>query len=80
MIRICAIKDEKANVYSNNIIPVNTVVEALRGWTTVVNSPDSIYSKFPEDFSFVEIGTFDPKTGNIVPGIQKLAGAADVKN
>jgi hypothetical protein len=33
--------------------------EALRSWVDAVNNPQYDYSKYPQDFTLFELGTFD---------------------
>lgn len=65
MNRIISVRDEKAGVYMKPHFGLH-MGAILREWEQVVNAPDSIFSKFPEDFTLFELGTFDDETGNIL--------------
>lgn len=39
--------------------------QALRDWEDIVNDPKNIIGKYPQDFRFSEIGTFDDQTGRV---------------
>lgn len=63
--RIISVRDGKAGIYMKPSISLH-LGSVMRDWETVVNAHDSIFGKFPEDFTLFELGTFDDETGHIV--------------
>lgn len=61
---IYSVRDEKMQNYLSPFVS-DGVVPALRSLTLAVNNPDSMFSKFPEDYSLYEIGSFDSATGRL---------------
>lgn len=56
--------DSKASFFMQPF-PENSTVSALRGFDLAVNGKDSIFSRYPDDFCLMELGTFDQQTGQI---------------
>lgn len=46
--------------------------EALRAFETACKDSQSIFSQYPSDFTFVEIGHFDDESGILVPHSQPI--------
>lgn len=64
--KIFAIYDQKAFAY----LPPFTlprVEMAMRTFGDCVNSPDHQFGQHPEDFTLMEIGTYDDSSAKIVP-------------
>ena len=61
-----AILDVKANYFQTPFAD-KTTVDAIRGFTSVVNKKGTIYNDFPDDFAICELGEFDVNTGKIAP-------------
>lgn len=64
MKKMFAIYDAKAEAY---MVPFfcDTVGLAIRQMEDVVSNPELSVSKYPEDFTLFEIGSYDPSTGTI---------------
>jgi len=78
--RIISVRDGKAGIYMKPQINLH-LGAVMREWEVVVNEPNSIFGKFPEDFTLFELGTFDDETGHIehhTPPIQ-LSTAREVQ-
>lgn len=57
-----AIKDEKAGFFMTPAY-VKNVVEAIRGFTTLANSPGNNVSMFPADYSLYLLHHLDEESG-----------------
>lgn len=62
--RIISIRDGKAGIFMKPSVGLH-LGAILRDWEQVVNAPDSLFGKFPEDFTLFELGTFDDESGRI---------------
>lgn len=62
--KVYSLFDKKANAY---LTPVyfNEVGEASRMLATVVQTADNNISRYPEDFSLYQLGTFDQESGKL---------------
>jgi len=60
--KLFAMLDVKANFYMQPF-PEKSTISALRGFDVAVNNSESIFSRFPDDFCLMEIGTFDQESG-----------------
>lgn len=56
-----SVYDSKARAYGNPFVSVRQEL-AVRDFTTAVRDKDTNLSKYPEDFTLVEIGEFDDET------------------
>jgi len=63
---VFSVFDSKARVYSSPFMSARSEI-AVRDFTRAVNDPALDICKFPNDFSLVELGTFDDETGIIRP-------------
>lgn len=61
-----SVYDSKAKVFSNPFTSVNHLT-ATRDFNRAANDPSSDISKFPEDYTLYEIGSFDDVLGILVP-------------
>lgn len=68
---ICSVYDSKSKSYATPFF-VKHKAEALRSWQDVVNKEDHPISKWPEDFTLFEIGTYDEIKGLVVPHDAKI--------
>jgi len=64
--KIFAMHDKKAGHFLQPF-PETSTIAALRGFEIAVNDAKSIFSRFPDDFSLVELAEFDQTTGEISP-------------
>lgn len=62
--KVFAVRDSKAECFGNPLF-MKTTGEAERGFKTAVNSPETAYSKYPEDYDLYEIGSYDDQTGTL---------------
>lgn len=78
--KVFAVCDSKAGVYHSPFFQ-KTSTDALRGFEITVNNPETMLSKYAEDFSLCEFGEFSEKSGiftlHAVPVV--LAQASEVK-
>jgi len=73
--KIFAMLDIKANHYLQPF-PESSTISALRGFDVAVNSKESVFSKFPDDFCLMELADFDQSTGEISPHAPQNLGSA----
>lgn len=61
-LNIYAVYDRKAEAYMN---PFHAPLDgmAIRMFSQSVNDPQTMLSKYPDDFTLYRIGTFDDQTG-----------------
>jgi len=69
--KIFSLFDTRAQTYAQPFADSSTV-NAPRGFDTAVNAKDSTLSRYPDDFSLMELATFDPQTGQLVPLVSPL--------
>jgi len=63
---ICSVYDVKGAFYSTPFISLNEEM-AARDFGAVVRDPNTMLSKFPEDFRLVVIAEFDDISGAVIP-------------
>jgi len=63
-VKIFTTYDSKAEAYLQPFF-MRSRGEALRGWETICNDPNSQFHKHPSDFTLFEIGEYDEQTGTI---------------
>lgn len=63
---VMAIYDSKAKLYSPQLLVFPAVGVGVRSFTQAVNSKDSDYNKFPEDYSLFKMGEYDDVSGELV--------------
>lgn len=66
MSKIFSVYDSKVKTYLNPIVYQNSG-EALRAFETTSKDTNSKFNMYPEDFTLVELGIFDPDTSMISP-------------
>lgn len=59
---VYSVFDSKVGMYAQPFF-MRTKAEALRGWQTVANDPETNIAKFPEDYSLFELGEYDEERG-----------------
>lgn len=65
---LTAAYDEKALMYTAPMAEVS-VAAAIRNFSDAASDPNSQLSKHPEDFTLMQIATYDDTTGVITPMI-----------
>lgn len=63
---IFAVYDSKAQAYSNPHTFTTRGI-AARNWEASVVDEKSPYNKYPEDFTFFELGSYDTESGMLLP-------------
>lgn len=59
---VYCVKDFNADYFMRPIIFRNDG-DAIRDFTTIVNTPGNLINSFPKDFALYKIGTFDDSVG-----------------
>lgn len=62
--KIISVKDMKAKLFLQPTFQ-RSVHDATRSFEVIVNEPDNMISKFPDDFRLYQIGEFDQDSGVI---------------
>lgn len=66
MLHIFSVFDSAAGAFLDPFHAQTTEV-AMRMMREICNRPDHQFSKYPEDYTLFEIGSFDPQTGVLEP-------------
>lgn len=66
MLHIYSVYDQKSEIWSNPMF-MRANGEAVRAFMDAVRNPDTMISKYPEDYTLFQIGTFDEVTGVLMP-------------
>jgi len=66
ILKLVAVRDSKGNNFGSPGT-AKTLGSAERDFQTLVNTPDTLPNRFPEDFDLYELGEFDDTTGVIKP-------------
>lgn len=61
-LKVFSVYDSKVGAFLQPFI-MKTKGEALRGWSDVVNDPNTQFHKHPEDYSLFEIAEWDEDSG-----------------
>lgn len=64
--KLFSVHDIKAQTYLNPNV-FRSSAEALRAFETTVKQPDTQFHMYPNDFSLVELGSWDSDSGLIQP-------------
>lgn len=64
--KLFSVHDIKAQTYLNPSV-FRSSAEALRAFETTVKDEKSQFNMYPNDFSLVELGTWDSDEGQILP-------------
>lgn len=62
--KLFCILDVKANTFLN-IRPEPNTATAIRGFALEAENPQSMISKYPDDFALCELASFDVQTGRL---------------
>lgn len=62
--KVFAIRDTKAEAFHQPFF-TKTVSEAERSFHQLVNDPQSLVAKYPEDYDLYMIGSYDTNTGGL---------------
>ena len=65
-LKVFSIYDAKAGAFNQPFF-MHTFGQAERAFRDEVDSPTSLISKHPEDFTLFDLGVFDDSTGLITP-------------
>lgn len=78
--RVFAVYDSKVEAYMQPFY-ARTTGEALRSWEQACNDGNSPMSQHPSDFTLLEIGEYNEKTGQLTGHIslKSVANALEVK-
>lgn len=60
--KLFAVYDRKSKTYDRMIF-LKTIAEAIRAFETAIREPDSMWSKYKEDFEFHHIADMNLETG-----------------
>lgn len=63
-INVYTVYDSKTNAYMQPWY-ARTRGEAIRSFTEAIQNPESMFHKYPGDFTLFEVGTWDDQTGAI---------------
>lgn len=63
---VCAVRDRAIDGFGNPIV-VPALGAATRSFQDEIRSPDSAWSRHPEDFDLYHVGYFDTATGVLDP-------------
>lgn len=66
MLKLFTVYDSKSETYIAPFAQQGTG-EAVRGFIQVLNQQDTDYYKYPADKTLFEVGSFDFRTGQILP-------------
>lgn len=61
--KICAIRDKKAESYVPELMLFENLVQASRAFEAVVNNPKTQINRYPDDFCLVCLGEYNHVTG-----------------
>jgi hypothetical protein len=70
-VKVFSVLDVKANCFLQPFSESSTVA-ALRGFEVAVNDGKTTFCRFPDDFCLMELASFDPQTGSLVPNASPL--------
>lgn len=75
-----AIKDEKVGTF-NRPFSANSIVDAIRTLSPVVNSGDAnnLLAQYPGDFHLYQVGKFIQETGELIAEIHAIANLQTLK-
>lgn len=78
--KMFTVKDIKGDIYMQPFF-VRTTALAIREIEQATNNPESIFNKYPEDYSLYEIGEFDQETAevNLHDDLVKLCNCSELK-
>lgn len=62
LLKIYSIRDAKAEIFNLPFFK-NTHGEAERDFTNLVNNPESMVGKYPDDYDLYHLGSYDDQTG-----------------
>lgn len=76
--KLFSVHDNKAKYYLTPFF-MKTTAEAIRGFSEVCQDDKSQFNKYPNDFTLVEMGTYDETTGktNLYDTIAIIANASE---
>ena len=66
LVNLFSVYDERSERYGVPFSAPNDAV-AEREFATLVKDPNTAFGQWPEDYALWRVGTFDRKTGTLVP-------------
>ena len=78
MPKVFAVMDEKVETFGQPVV-METVGQAIRMFTDVVNDGQSMWCKHPTDFQLYQLGEFNDRSGEFVNDRKFVIAAIDVK-
>lgn len=78
--KLFSVRDIKAGVYHKPFF-LNNITDAIRSFEVAVNSPETQFHLFPQDFELLGLADFNELTGelNVLENPERIAHALDVK-
>lgn len=64
---VMVVHDAKAELYGTPMF-FRTVAEGIRSFQQLVDDPETMIGKYPEDYHLYKLGEYDEDTGLIYPG------------
>lgn len=64
--RVCCVYDSKGLNYGQGPFVVGDRIDAIRGFQKEVNTVGSVMGDHPGDFTLFEIGTWNPRSGELI--------------
>lgn len=79
--KLFSVRDIKAQVFHKPFF-LNNITDAVRSFEVAVNSPETQFHLFPQDFELLAIADFNEITGelNVLEIPERIAHAMDVKH
>lgn len=72
VLKVYSVFDSKVGAFMHPFF-MRSRGEALRGWIDAVNDPQTQFNKHPEDFSLMELGEYDERTGKFANEITPVS-------
>lgn len=64
ILKMFAVRDKKVGIFLKPLFDIHTG-QALRSWEEACRQSESPFAKFPDDFSFFQLGEFDDLSGSM---------------
>lgn len=77
---IYGIKDLRASLFLDQLITEHNAQTAIRTVKDIVNAPNSVLGKYPEDYQLFEIATIETGTGVMTPTNILVIDIKDLKD
>lgn len=76
---IYGIKDLRASLFLDQLITEHNAQTAIRTVKDIVNAPNSVLGKYPEDYQLFEVATYENSTGVLNPTNTLVIDIKDLK-